>query len=380
MLDFELSEEQKQLQALARDFTRKEILPAAQRADREERMPEGLLEKAFATGLLNPELPEELGGSGLSLLDEILIAEELGYGCMGVYTTLMASALGLTPILLAATPEQQRRLLAPLRERPCLLAFALSEANNGSDAAAMRTLARRDGGDFVISGSKMWISNGGEAELTVVFATTDPSQGHRSSVAIVVPRSAPGQQAHPIHHKLGQRASLTSELVFDEVRVPAENLLGEVGAGFRIAMQTLDRTRIPVAAASVGVARRARDEALRYAKERQAFGRPVADFQAIQFKLADMEIGIQSGRWLAYRAAWLADQGRPHSAEAAAAKAYCSDMAFSAANEAIQIFGGAGYVGEYPVEKLLRDVKLNQIYEGTNEIMRVIIARSLLRA
>ncbi|MGI8748749.1 MAG: acyl-CoA dehydrogenase family protein, partial [Deinococcus sp.] len=225
----------------------------------------------------------------------------------------------------------------------------------------------------------MWITNGGVADLTVVFATTDKALGHRGTVAIVVPKDAPGQSSSKIRHKLGQRASLTAELVFENVRVPRGNALGGPGDGFKIAMKTLDKTRVPVAAASVGVARRALEESVKYAGERAAFGKPIGSYQAIQFKLAEMLIGIETGRMMTWRAAWLVDQGLPHSTEAAIAKAYCSEMAFDAANEAIQVHGGYGYVGEYPVEKLLRDVKLNQIYEGTNEIQRLVIARGLLK-
>ncbi|TVR92695.1 MAG: acyl-CoA dehydrogenase, partial [Trueperaceae bacterium] len=257
--------------------------------------------------------------------------------------------------------------------------FALSEPDNGSDAAALRTRARIEGDEIVLDGSKMWISNGAEAEWVVVFATADPSAGHRGVVAVVVERGTHGLQAQPIHGKLGQRCAPTSELVFDGVRVPRDNVLGEVGDGFSLAMRTLDRTRIPVAAGSVGVARRALDEAVRYAKERHAFGSPINRLQAIQFKLADMAITVETSRWATWRAAWLVDQGRPDAAASAIAKCYASDAAFAAANEALHVHGGYGYVDEYPVAKLLRDVKLNQIYEGTNEVMRLVIARSLVR-
>lgn len=379
MIDFSLTDEQKQLQKLARDFARKEIMPIAEEYDRREEMPWQVVEKAHEVGLLNVGVPEHAGGLGLGMVDECIIGEELAYGCMGIFTILMASELGITPILVGGTEEQQKRFLGPLVEKPALAAFALSEAGNGSDAAGMTTLAELDGDEWVINGSKMWISNGGKADINVVFATTDRQGGHKATVAIVVPGDAPGLSHSPIKHKMGQRASLTSELVFDNVRVPKENQLGGLGDGFKIAMKTLDKTRIPVAAGSVGVARRALEESVRYAQEREAFGKPIASFQAIQFKLAEMAMGVETGRLMYLKAAWLVDQGQPHGTESAIAKAYCSEMAFDAANEAIQVFGGYGYVGEYPVEKLLRDVKLNQIYEGTNEIQRVVIARNLLR-
>ncbi len=379
MIDFELSDEQRQIQSLARQFTRDEIIPVAATFDREESFPEAVVARAHELGLLNVNVPEAVGGLGLGLLEEAILGEELGYGCMGIYTILMASELGITPVLLAGTPEQQERFLAPLLGGPRLAAFALSEADNGSDAGAMKTRARFEGDEIVLDGSKMWISNGDRAELTVVFATTDPEAGNRGTVAVVVERGREGMHANKIHGKLGQRASPTAELTFEGVRVPRSNLLGEVGDGFRIALRTLDKTRVPVAAGSVGVARRALDEAARYAAERHAFGRPIARFQAIQFKLANMKIGIETARWQTYYAAYLADRGRPDATASAIAKAYASDMAFDAAQEAVNIFGGYGYVDEFPVEKLMRDVKLNQIYEGTNEIQRVVIARHILQ-
>ncbi|WP_022801981.1 acyl-CoA dehydrogenase family protein [Deinococcus ficus] len=378
-MEFTLSDEQRQLQQLARDFTRKEITPIAAEYDQKEETPWQVVEKAFEVGLLNVGIPEHAGGIGLGMLDECIVGEELAYGCMGIFTVLMASELGITPILVGGTEEQQKRFLGPLTEKAGLAAFALSEPNNGSDAAAMGTTAVLDGDEWVINGTKMWISNGGLAEVTVVFATTDRQGGHKATVALVVPKDAPGFTYNKIKHKMGQRASLTSELVFENVRVPRENQLGGLGDGFKIAMKTLDKTRIPVAAGSVGIARRALDESVKYSKEREAFGKPISNFQAIQFKLAEMAMGIETGRLMYQKAAWLVDQGQPHGYESAIAKAYCSEMAFNAANEAIQVHGGYGYVGEYPVEKLLRDSKLNQIYEGTNEIQRVVISRQLLK-
>jgi acyl-CoA dehydrogenase len=378
-MDFDLSDEQKQMQAMARAFAREAVLPHAADWDREVHYPEDVVAQAAELGLLNVGVPEAHGGLGLGMVDEVVIAEELAYACMGFYTILMASELGVTPIVLAGSDDQQRRFLAPLTEGPRLAAFALSEADNGSDAAAMRTRARVTADEVVLSGSKMWISNGEHADVHVVFATVDPDAGHRGTVAVVVEGTAPGLSARPIHGKLGQRASPTAELVLDEVRVPRSNLLGGVGDGFKIAMRTLDKTRVPVAAGSVGVAQRALDEAVAYAKERHAFGQPIARFQAIQFKLADMRIGLETARWMTYRAAWLIDRGRPHSEASAIAKCYASDVAFRAAEEAVHVHGGYGYVDEYPVAKLMRDVKLNQIFEGTNEIQRVVIARGLVR-
>ena len=378
MIDFGLSDEQKQFQALARQFAKEVIMPRAADCDKSEQYPEDITEQAFELGLLNVIIPEEVGGLGLGMVDEVIIAEELAYGCMGIYTTLMASELGITPLLVGGTREQQERFLSPLLKGPKLAAFALSEPDNGSDAVAMRTRATFDGDDIILNGTKMWISNGGIADVTVVFASLDPDAGHAGTVAVVVEKDTPGFSHQKIHGKMGQRASYTAELILDNVRVPTSNMLGGKGDGFKIAMKTLDKTRIPVAAGSVGVARRALEESLSYAAEREAFGKPINRFQAIQFKLAEMKMGIETARWQTYHAAWLADKGQPHTSASAIAKCYASDMAFKAANEAIHIHGGYGYVNEYPAEKLLRDVKLNQIYEGTNEIQRLVIARELM--
>ena len=379
MISFDLTDEQKQIQSLARQFARDAITPVAAQHDRDESFPEDIVAQAHELGLLNTIVPEAFGGLGLGMMDEVVIGEELGYGCMGIYTILMASELGITPILIAGSDEQQERFLAPLLDGPNLAAFALSEPDNGSDAGAMKTRATFDGDDVVLNGSKMWITNGGLADATVVFATHDPDKKHRGTLAVVVEKGAEGLSHQKIHGKLGQRASYTAELVLDNVRVPKANVLGEPGDGFKIAMQTLDKTRIPVAAGSIGVARRALDESVAYAAERTAFGKPINTLQAIQFKLAEMKMGIETARWQTYYAAWRVDCGLPHTEASAIAKCYASDMAFQAANEAIHVHGGYGYVAEYPVEKLLRDVKLNQIYEGTNEIQRLVVARGLIK-
>src|SRR5690625_2531323 len=310
MIGFGLSDEQKQFQAMARHFARDVIAPAAQEHDRNETYPDEVIGQAHGLGLLNVGVPEAAGGLGLGMLDEVIIAEELAWGCMGIYTIMMASELGITPIVLAGTAEQHDRLLTPLLGKPSLAAFALSEADNGSDAAAMGTRATPVEDGFILNGSKMWITNGGLADITAVFATVDPALGTKGSVALVVEKDAPGFSHAKLTGKMGQRASYTAELVFEDVHVPAENLLGEVGDGFRIAMQTLDRTRIPVGAGSVGIARRALEESLAYAQERQAFGRPVSRFQAIQFKLADMKIQSDAARLQCWHAAW--QIGRAH--------------------------------------------------------------------
>ena len=379
MIGFELSDEHKQIQILARQFTRDAITPNAAQWDREEHFPTEVLAQAHEIGLLNTIIPEEVGGLGFGLMEEVIIGEEIGYGCMGVYTILMASELGITPILIGGSEEQKKRFLGPLLDAPKLAAFGLSEPDNGSDAGAMKTRAVFDGDDVILNGNKMWISNGGYADITVIFASFDAEARHKGTLAIVVEKDTPGFTSQKIHGKLGQRASLTTELILNNVRVPKANILGDPGDGFKIAMKTLDKTRIPVAAGSVGVARRALDASVTYAAEREAFGKPINRLQAIQFKLANMKIGIETARYQTYYAAWLADQGLPVTEASAIAKCYASDMAFDAANEAIHVHGGYGYVNDFIPEKLLRDVKLNQIYEGTNEIQRVVIARGLIQ-
>ncbi len=379
MIDFSLTEQQKELQSLAREFAREEIIPVAAEFDRSEEYPEQVIAKAAQIGLLNVSVPEHAGGLGLGMLDECILGEELAYGCMGIYTILMASELGITPIVIGGTEAQQKQWLEPLVSGAKLASFALSEPGNGSDAAALKTKAVIDGDEIVLNGSKMWITNGGIAEFAVVFATVDASLRTKGSVAVIVPRETKGFSHNKIHHKMGQRASYTAELVFEDARVPISYMLGGVGDGFKIAMKTLDKTRIPVAAGSNGITKRALEESVKYARAREAFGKPISEFQLIQAKIAQMYMGLETARLATYRAAWLVDNGLPHVSEAALAKAYASEVAFNAANEAIQVHGGFGYVGEYPVEKLLRDAKLNMIFESTNEIQRLVMARGLLK-
>ena len=285
MIDFTLTEEQKQLQSLALEFAKEEIMPVAAEFDRSEEYPQKVIEKAAEIGLLNVSIPEHVGGLGLGMLDECILGEELAYGCMGIYTILMASELGITPIVVGGTEAQQKQWLGPLLTGANLASFALSEPNNGSDAAALRTKAVIEGDEIVLNGTKMWITNGGIAEFAVVFATVDASLRTKGTVAIIVPKDTRGFSHNKIHHKMGQRASYTSELVFVDARVPKANMLGGVGDGFKIAMKTLDKTRIPVAAGSNGITKRALEESIKYSKSREAFGKPISEFQLIQAKL-----------------------------------------------------------------------------------------------
>ena len=379
MFNPSLSDEQKALRQLARQFAKNEIAPVAAEADRIEEYPWELVEKAHAIGLINITVPEEYGGGGLGYFEDCLVAEELSAACAGVYSSFVASTLGLTPLNLAATPDQMERLMRPFCAEPALAAFCLTEPGTGSDVASVRTRASRDGDSYVLNGTKRFITNGSVAKLYTVTATLDPELRHEGLVLLVVPSDSPGVSTGKKEEKMGQRAADTREVIFEDVRVPAENRLGEEGHGFQLVMETLDRIRAEVAAAAVGVGRAAMEAALRYAKEREQFSRPVASFQAIQFKLANMAIKLEAARLLVWQAAWLADQGVRNSYESAIAKCFAADSAMEITTDAVQVFGGYGYVREYPVEKYMRDAKLLQIYEGTSEIQRLVISRWLLR-
>ena len=378
MFDPSLSDEQKALRNLARQFATSEILPIAAEADRLEQYPWELVEKAHSIGLINTTVPEEHGGGGLGYLEDCLIAEELAAGCAGIYSSFVASTLGLTPMNIAATPDQMERLMKPFCAEPALAAFCLTEPGVGSDVASVSTRARRDGGVYVLNGTKRFVTNGGTAKLYTVIATLDPDLRHEGLLVLVVPSDLPGVSVGKKEEKMGQRAADTREVIFEDVRTPVENRLGEERQGFRLVMETLDKIRAEVAAAAVGLGRAAMEAAARYAREREQFGQPIASFQAIQFKLADMAIKLEAARLLVWQAAWLADQGLRNSAQSAMAKCFAADSAMQITTEAVQVFGGYGYIREYPVEKYMRDAKLLQIYEGTSEIQRLVISRSLL--
>jgi acyl-CoA dehydrogenase len=379
MFNPSLGDEHKALRRLARQFARNEIAPVAAEADRTEEYPWELVEKAHAIGLINITVPEEYGGGGLGYFEDCLVAEELAAACAGVYSSFVASTLGLTPLNIAATPDQMERLMKPFCAEPALAAFCLTEPGAGSDVACVRTRAMRDGDVYVLNGTKRFITNGGLAKMYTVTATLDPELRHKGLILLVVPSDLPGLSIGKKEEKMGQRAADTREVIFEDVRVPVENRLGEEGEGFHLVMETLDRIRAEVAAAAVGTGRAAMEAALQYAKDREQFGRPIASFQAIQFKLADMAIKVEAARLLVWQAAWLADHGQRNSYESAIAKCFAADSAMQITTEAVQVFGGYGYIREYPVEKYMRDAKLLQIYEGTSEIQRLVISRWLLK-
>ena len=377
-MDFVLSDEQLALQETARRFARDRIAPAAAEFDQSGDFPVEILTEASELGLMSTCVPVEYGGLALPLLDHCVMTEELAWGCSGFATSIMCNDLGLSPILVGGSPDQQREWFGYIQDGFKLASFGLSEPAAGSDVAGLQLHVERDGNDYVLNGTKAWITNGGYADLYTVFATLDRSSRHKGLCAFVVPRETPGLEPGKKEDKMGQRASDTRVIHFDDVRVPASQRLGEEGEGFKIAMQTLDRSRPSIGAIAVGIAQRALDESVGYARERQAFGQAIGSFQAVQFMLADMAKDIEAGRLLTRQSGWMLDQGRRASKESSFAKCFSTDMAMKATVDAVQIFGGNGYTKEYPVEKLMRDAKLMQIYEGTNQIQRLVIARELL--
>ena len=377
MIDFSLSEDLRDIQARARKFAQEEILPIAAEYDRKAEVPPGIVQKAKAAGLLNVTIPKEYGGMSYGALQSAMIAEELGAACAGISITLLVNGLALTPIMLFGNEEQKEKFLRPVAEGAKLAAFCLTEREAGSDAGSIKTTALPDGDDLVINGQKCFVTSGSLASVLVVFAQTDPERGPRGVSTIVVPADTPGIRVVKVEDKMGQRASNTAELAFENVRVPQANLLGKRGRGFGIALETLDFGRSGVAALSVGLARAALEHATKYAKERQQFGAPIINNQAVAFMLADMATKIEAARLLTWQAAWSADQGIKATAKSAMAKCFASDTAMQVTTDAVQIFGGVGYMKDNPVEKLMRDAKLLQIYEGTNQIQRMVIARQL---
>lgn len=378
-MDFTLSDEQQSLQETARRFAQTEIAPNAAHYDQAAEFPREIIRKAWELGLVSMCVPEVYGGVGLSMLDSCIAVEEIAWGCAGMATSIMCNDLGLMPILVGGSDEQKKRWLTECTSDFKLVSFCLSEPNAGSDVAGMQLLAERDGDHYVLNGTKCWITNGGEADLFTVFATLDRASRHKGVCAFVIPRGTPGLAPGKKEDKMGQRASDTRVIHFDNVRVPASDQLGQDGEGFKIAMQTLDRTRPPIGALATGIARRALDESVAYAKQRKAFGFPIGGFQAVQFLLADMAKDIEAGRLLTRQSAWMVDQGMRASKYSSFAKCFATDTAMRVTTDAVQIFGGNGYTKEYPVEKLMRDAKLMQIYEGTNQIQRLVIARELLK-
>jgi acyl-CoA dehydrogenase len=376
-ISFELSHEQRALRELAREFAEKEIRPKAAEYDEHATHPVDLIEKAHRLGLMNVHIPEEYGGLALPGFEGMLIGEELSWGCSGVAVSIVANTLGSAPVMIAGSDDQKREWLSPLVDEPLLCSFGLSEPDAGSDVARIKTTAARRGEAYVLNGSKMFITNAGRAAWTVVFASTDRSKGHRGLSAFIVPMDADGVSLEKHLDKMGQRATDTSAFALDDVAVPVANRLGAEGDGFKIAMKTLDFTRPGTAAGAVGLAQAAFDYAVEYAKERVTFDVPIAMHQGVSFLIADMATEIEAARLLTWQAAWLLDRGHRATLQSSFAKRFAADTAMKAATDAVQIFGGYGYIKEYPVEKLMRDAKLFQIYEGTAQIQRLVIAKEI---
>lgn len=365
---------------MVKEFAQREIAPQAAEYDRTEEFPWENIRKMAELGLMGVPIPEQYGGAELDTVSYMLTVEEIAKACAATGATLaIHTSAGIMPILLFGTEEQKRDYVPPLASGAKIAAFALTEPGAGSDASQVATTAVRDGDAYVLNGTKCFISNGGVAGTYTVFASTDRTKGTKGITAFIVEQGTPGFSIGKKEEKMGIRASATTELVFDNCRIPAANRLGEEGQGFKIAMQVLDGARIGIGAQAVGIAQAAYEEALKYAKVREQFGRPISSLQAISFMLADMAIGIEAARQLVYHAAALKDTGQPYGKEAAMAKTLASDTAVKVALDAVQIMGGYGYSREYPVERLLRDAKITQIYEGTNQIQRVVIGNYILK-
>ena len=377
MIDFSLTEEQVQIQELARKFAREEIIPKAAHHDQTGEFPREIVKKAWDIGLMNTHVPAEYGGAGLGVLDGCIITEEFAYGCTGIATAMEANGLAAAPVIVAGNEEQKKEFLGRLTREPLFAAYCVTEPGAGSDVVGIRTFAKRVGDDYVINGEKMWITNASVANWYFLLAYTDPSAKHRGMSGFIVPRETPGVTVGKKEKNLGQRASDTRGITFEDVKIPAAYLLGKEGDGFKIAMSAFDHTRPTVSSGAVGLARRAMDEAIKYATERSAFGQPIAKYQAVSFMIADMAKDVEAARLLVWQAAWAIDNGRRNTKLASFAKAFAADVAMRVTTDAVQVFGGYGYSQEYPVEKLMRDAKIYQIYEGTSQIQRLIIAKEI---
>ena len=377
MVDFTLTDEQKSMRELAHDFAQKEMRPVAWEYDKEGTWPQEVIEKAWEVGLMNGHLPEAYGGPGLSYLEGAIIEEEIAWGCSGIGTSLTCNGLASAPLALAGSEELKKEYLGRLSEAPLLASFCLTEPDAGSDVSGMKTNAVRKGDKWVINGSKCFITNGSYANWYTVYAKTDKEAGHRGISCFIVPRDA-GVVVDKKEDKMGQRASNTATVSFNDIEIPLNHLVGEENKGFKIAMMTLDRTRPGVAAMGVGVGRAAMEMAIDYSKERVQFGVPIAMHQAIQFIIADMATKVHLGRLATYNSAVLLDQGKRNTIESSHAKRFTADAAMEITTDAVQVFGGYGFIKEYKVEKLMRDAKILQLYEGTAQIQRLVIARETL--
>ncbi|HZG70343.1 MAG TPA: acyl-CoA dehydrogenase [Chondromyces sp.] len=379
-MNFQLSEEHEMIRKMVRDFAKNEVEPSAAERDENERFDREIFDKMAELGLTGIPWPEEYGGIGSDYLAYCIAIEELSRVCASTGVTLSAhTSLAGWPIYKFGSEEQKQKYLRPMAQGEKIGAYGLTEPGSGSDAGAMKTTARLDGDHYVLNGSKIFITNGGVADIYVVFALTDPSSKHKGTTAFIVESDFPGFSVGKKEKKLGIRSSPTTEIIFEECRVPKENVLGQVGEGFKIAMMTLDGGRNGIAAQAVGIAQGALDASIEYAKERHQFGKPIVANQGISFKIADMATAVEASRLLTYQAAWLESNGLPYGKESAMSKLLAGDTAMKVTTEAVQIFGGYGYTKDYPVERYMRDAKITQIYEGTQEVQRLVISRMLTK-
>jgi acyl-CoA dehydrogenase len=378
VVDFTLTDEQKDLREMAHNFAENEMRSVAWEYDKEGTWPQEVIDKAWEVGLMNSHVEEAYGGVGLDYLSGCLIEEELGWGCSGIGTSIGANGLAGAPVQLGGSEETKKKYLGMLTEEPKLASFCLTEPDAGSDVAGMKTRAVKKGDKYIINGSKCFITNGQYADWFTVYAKTDPDAGSKGITAFVVDGKQDAITVDKKEDKMGQRASNTATITFNDVEVPAENMLGDENHGFKLAMMTLDRTRPGVAAMAVGIARAAFEAASDYSKERQQFGVPIAMHQAIQFLIADMAVKVDAGRLLTWLSAVQLDQGTSNTLSSSEAKRFAADSAMEVTTDAVQVYGGYGFIKEYPVEKFMRDAKIMQLYEGTSQIQRMVIAREVL--
>ena len=378
-MNFALTDDLKALQETARKFARDVMRPKSAHYDEASEFPKDIIRQAAELGLMNMCIPAEQGGMELPHLAQVLIAEELAWGCSGMATSMIANDLANLPIILGGTKEQKDRFLKPFTEGFRLSSFGLTEPGAGSDVAGLRTTARREGDFYVLNGQKQWITNGEYADQFSIFCTTDVAKKHKGLMCLVLEGRPKGFSVGKHENKMGQRASNTVTLTFEDVKVPVANRIGQEGEGFMLAMATLDNSRPLTASIATGIARAAMEHAIDYSKQRQQFGKPIAEFQAVQFMIADMAADIEAARLMTLKSAWMLDEGQRNTLVSSYAKRFAADMAMKATTDAVQIFGGYGYSREYPVEKLMRDAKLIQIYEGTSQVQRLVIARELLK-
>ena len=378
MVDFSQSEEHKGLIEMARRFTKERITPIAAECDQKSVFPMDVFKEAWSIGLVNPTIPTEYGGAGMGELENTLICEELAYGCIGIETSFLANGLALTPIKLAGSEDQKKKYLGMLTADPIMASYATTEPDAGSDVAGLKTRFEQRGDDYVLNGQKCWITNASYASFYIVFATSNAEKRHKGIAAFIVDRDTPGLRVGKKEDKMGQRASDTAQIFLEDVVVPKANLLAPEGQGFKLAMETFNQTRPDIGAAATGLMRRCLDECVAYAKERKTFGVPIGSHQLVQWMIAEMAIRVEATRLLYQKASWNLDNGVRDPIVSSFAKAYGADSAMLTATDAVQVFGGNGYVREYPVEKLMRDAKVLQIYEGTSQIQRMVIAKAVL--